>query len=310
MRNLTYCIVCACLLLSACGGRQQKKQDAPRKLTFEKPVPPAMITSDEEIVAYVLKHYWDAFDFADTAYVDKPDVTEQAFVDYLALLAYSPEEKGVASVSSLMDKARADSSMYAYFAGLAERYLDDPNSPYRNEELYIPVLENIIAWDGADELHKLRPQSQLRMAMKNRPGNPAADFTFTLRDGKKMRLYDIRAEYTLLYINNPDCPACRQITAGLNGSELVRMLLDAGKLKIAAVYPDEDLDAWRRHYDDIPATWLNGYDEDFEIRNDDVYSLRAIPTLYLLDRDKKVIVKDASEAQHIEYALAMQEGMI
>ena len=44
-----------------------------------------------------------------------------------------------------------------------------------------------------------------------------------------------------------------------------------------------------------PDEWYNGYDPNLVIRNDMLYNIRAIPSLYLLDEDKRVILKDAPQ---------------
>lgn len=288
-------------LAAGCGGRKTVK--APRELKFEIPQPPSMLTSDQERARFFAAHFWDNMDFADTAYIDKPAITEQAFADYLTILNALPPAEGGAAMGRLMDRARADSAVYAYFAGLSEKYLYDPNSPFRNEELYIPVLQNIVAWDKVDELNKLRPESQLQMALKNRVGERAADFGFTLANGKKMKLYDLRPDFTILYFNNPDCPACAEETEFMRQSPVINQMLSDGELIILAVYPDEDLKAWREHLKVMPAAWLNAYDQDLAIRGSDIYDLRAIPSFYLLDREKQVLVKDAGSARAIEHFL-------
>jgi len=40
--------------------------------------------------------------------------------------------------------------------------------------------------------------------------------------------------------------------------------------------------------------WTNGYDKELVIKNKNLYDLRAIPTLYLLDKNKTVLLKDAT----------------
>lgn len=37
-------------------------------------------------------------------------------------------------------------------------------------------------------------------------------------------------------------------------------MIERGRLKILALYPDEDLTEWRNYRDHIPATWINAYD--------------------------------------------------
>ena len=47
----------------------------------------------------------------------------------------------------------------------------------------------------------------------------------------------------------------------------------------------------------MPAAWINSYDKSLDIKNKEVYDLKAIPTLYLLDKEKKVVLKDVTFAQ-------------
>lgn len=291
-------IITGFVVLVSCGG-SGKKQQQPAELTIEIPSPPSVMTEPDKMALYMAGHYWDNMDFADTLYIGQ-EVTEQAFASYLYLLGAVPPQAAAESVGRMMDDAKADSTMYAYFAELAEKYLYDPNSPYRNEELYIAVLQNIVAWDKIDELYKLRPQSQLDMAMKNRVGERAADFRITLSTGATRGLHDIKADYTLLYFNNPDCPACAQLTSDLTNSQIVEHLRRSGELQVVTVYPDEDLTAWRAHLADLPIDWINGYDGAGVLRGNDLYDLRAIPTLYLLDSQKYVLLKDAVTAGEID----------
>jgi hypothetical protein len=71
--------------------------------------------------------------------------------------------------------------------------------------------------------------------------------------------------------------------------------VDAGRLKVVDVYIDQEIDDWKAHIADYPADWINGYDQDYTIRTDLVYNIRAIPSIYLLDRDKTVLMKDAPQ---------------
>ena len=70
-----------------------------------------------------------------------------------------------------------------YFVGLFEKYLYDPNSPMRNEELYIPALEAMIASERLGEADKVRARYRLELARRNRPGTPATDFRYRRERG-------------------------------------------------------------------------------------------------------------------------------
>ena len=57
---------------------------------------------------------------------------------------------------------------------------------------------------------------------------------------------------------------------------------------------DENLDEWYGYMSHYPDTWINGYDADLIIRADRIYYLRAIPSIYILDGEKRIVCKDAT----------------
>jgi hypothetical protein len=50
-----------------------------------------------------------------------------------------------------------------------------------------------------------------------------------------------------------------------------------------------------------PEEWYNGFDPDMILRSNEIYAIRAIPSLYLLDSEKRVIMKDAPEERLFRY---------
>lgn len=199
-----------------------------------------------------------------------------------------------------------DSAAFRQLVAFLTPPLSDPNSQLRNDEYYIPLLEAQIASPYFDSLEKVKPRFRLEMALKNRVGHPATDFTYTLANGRQGTLYAVEAPYTLVYINNPDCNACEEMLARMKGSAVIEEQLKRGRLRIVAIYPDEDLTAWRKHLSEVPTTWINGYDAELAFRRQELYDLRAIPSLYLLDRDKRVIFKDCTVVDWIEMYLMQQ----
>jgi len=265
----------------------------PPAVMFSLPEIPEILTEEADRFIYLALHFWDNYHFQDTAYLTQKEMTERAFADYMELLRFIPENNAVASVNIMLARAESGNGTVSYFSGLFDKYLNDPNSPVRNEKLYIPVLEYILVSPSVSETEKIRSEYQLERALKNRPGTKAANITITLADGRKSTLYDIKSRYILLYFNNPDCSACKEVKAGISDSSLLSRLIDDGTITVFAVYPDEDIKAWRDHLPEMPPKWVSGYDSGLEIRKKETYNLPAIPSIYLLDADHTVIVKDA-----------------
>lgn len=267
--------------------------------TFVLPQIPEVLQNSEVRAKYLVMHYWDRFDFADRKLIQRPEITEQAFVDYINILSYVPKEDIDASLAYTLQKAETDTMMYNHFLELFEKYLYDPNSPFRNEEYYLPVLHKVVNSPLLAEEARSRYGFQLDMAMQNRVGQRANDFIYTISSGQSFRLYDLKSEYTLLMFTDPGCSTCAAVTERLGNSEAVNNALALNSavrtmLTVFTLYPEKDLEEWNAHLSGMPAGWLHAYDKSGEITGKRLYDIKAFPTLYLLDKDKKVILKDTS----------------
>lgn len=294
---LTLAVLCAV----SCGRRNPSTQgqDVALPKVFLPALAPAEL-SPEEQRDYLRWHYWDRFDFADTLFLAQADTLRmlEDYARYIAVISDRPTDP--APMDTLMRRASASRPMLDYFAMLADKVLHDPNSPLRNDEFYIPVLQAQLAAPWYDEYERIAPEYDLRVAMQNRVGHAANDFRYTLASGATGTLYGLRAEYVLLFINNPGCPLCREIREAITASPMLNEMIERGRLKVLALYPDEDLTEWRAYHDRIPPTWINAYDAGCVIRERNLYNLAAIPSLYLLDSGKVVLVKDSVDVPMIE----------
>lgn len=306
-------IIAAALMLISCGQRRASNNETTEQtattsteLSFRSTTIPEMVPPADR-ATYLAEHFWDRFDFSDTTYCNQPDITEQAYANYLDILRYVEPTVAAQSVGALMKSAEVDSTMFDYFVSLTDKYLYDPNSPFRNDELLIPALEAMIASPMLDDVEKIRPQSQLDMAQKNRIGQKANDFRYTLHDGSTGRMYSIEAEYLIIFINNPDCPACKAIREQICASPMLSEMIERGVMKVLAIYPDEDITAWLNYRHNIPTSWINSYDKQLRLRDEELYDLKAIPSLYLLDSGKRVMLKDCNLVPQIEEAIYYAE---
>lgn len=261
---------------------------------FSLPAIPRTLSTPEQRADYLIRHYWNNVNFADTNYAHRPDITEQAWVDYIDLLTLMPPRTADEALKSLFAQAEKEKVCYLYLMELADKYLYDAGSPMRNEERYIAVLDALIASPILNETEKICPQAQRELAEKNRPGTTATDFTYTLKSGRQGTLHALKAPFTLLFIHNPECSACIKVLEVLKQSPHIGRMVVEKKLKIVSFYPDKEPDKWERHLADYPKEWINGYDAGQAVKTQGIYDLRIIPTLYLLDNDKKVLLKNAS----------------
>lgn len=297
MKHIKSTVILLLVMVTSMAGcksnTKSPKEDIP---LFTPPEVPALITSAEGKRDFILEHYWDHFNFADTTILSNTKETEQILANFIAGIIETSDNVRQQAIHSMFDKAMAqDSATFALFYELTEKYLHDPNSPYRNEDSFIVALQYITKSDKIGETEKIRPQYLLDMALKNRPGEVANNFTYTLVSGKSAPMHSIKADYLILFFNNPDCPSCAQAKKYIAGSPIFNRFFYNHKpgeptLAILAMYVDEEVERWRDEF--YPEKWINGYDATHQISENDLYDLKASPTIYLLDKDKKVILKD------------------
>lgn len=293
--------------LPSCGSRSKRPLAVPardntqRSAVFLPAVPPDSLVGDARRT-WLADHYWDRLDFADSLFFVGADSARmlEAFAAYAGSVL---DPADPSPVRRLIERAACTRTSLEYFAWMASEVLYDPNSPLRNDELYIPVLETLVASPLLDRWEKLAPEHDLRVVRRNRVGQRANDICYTVASGRTANLYSLRSDWVLLYINNPDCPGCREVTEALVQSPMIAELVERGSLTVLSIYPDEDLATWRRHLDGFPASWINAYDRGAKMAAEETYDLRAIPSLYLLDCRKRVVAKDVTDVGRIEWLL-------
>lgn len=146
----------------------------------------------------------------------------------------------------------------------------------------------------------MQAQHDLKLIDLNRKGSIASDFTYTLHSGRQGRMHSICSPYTLLWFYDPDCEGCAAMLEAMKRSDILNHPKVLEHVTVLAVYPDEDIELWRSHRHRIPAAWTNAYDKKLVILTEELYDLKGMPTLYLLDRNKRVLLKDAS-VKEVEY---------
>ena len=203
-----------------------------QEAAFPYPDIPDEVEEPEERMLYMLRHFWQDYSFADSTAMNR-EVGEQGMVDFLNLMQHADSVTAVQGASVLSDSLVSYPSAMSFFEGLMERYLGDSDSPLYSDEVYVCLLRAL-------------------------PETPTAS------DGKRTRLYNVKAEQTLLIFFDPDCRRCQRLDAQLEQEPLI---VQNPRLKVV-----------RKDVND-----LNGE-----------YYVPHTPALYLLDEKKRVVLKETN----------------
>ena len=317
MRINLFALTAVVILTSACGGSNNnsgKKAEQFSALPFPDIQIPSVVDSEQERLQYLAENYWNIItdpsrEFrCDSSYVSGVEIQsfEQKFANWTSVLDRVPLDISLKSIGKMYDRTLAcekrnpSSNVFETVVHLAQKYLYDPNSPVRNEEYYYPFVSRYSRYEGLSDVERGKFEREARLCGLNRIGTKATDFRFCDRNGKIRRMHDIESPYTLLFFSNPGCNACMDIINVLKDDAVISSLIHNGVLTVLNIYIDEDLDEWRSYMPVYPEEWYNCFDPDFTIRNGSLYNIRAIPSLYLLDKEKRVILKDAPEHKVFE----------
>lgn len=220
---------------------------------FPYPDIPDEVEEPEARMAYMLEHFWQDYSFADSTAMNR-EVGEQGMVDFLNLMQHADSVATTRGAVVFADSLVSHPSATSFFEGLMEHYLGDPESPLHSDVVYAQLLRAL-------------PETPQRVWLleqlaKNRVGSRAADILVTASEGKRVRLYSVKAEQTLLIFYDPDCRRCQRLDAQLEQEPLI---VQNPRLKVV-----------RKDVND-----LNGE-----------YYVPHTPALYLLDEKKRVVLKE------------------
>ncbi len=226
---------------------------------------------------------------------DQDSIASRLSVIAGSLKERSPED-AEAAFSAFLADGDPDITGWTARYRAALHLLDATNSKMRDEDLLIPFLRAAISSGKLGEGDRMRADFRLEIAMKNRPGTPAADFTFTDRTGREASLKTIETEKPILLIFfDPDCTHCMEAIHNIIDQKTDR------KFTVVAIDIADDTERWMKTKDSLPANWLAGYAGP-SIEDDDLYAILDTPTIYILNPDGTVAVKDITYDKIKSYA--------
>ncbi len=286
------------ILFSQASMAQEQTAPAAEKVTFPMVAVPDEITDPQARAKYLGEHFWDNVDFATASEA----LVEQGLIDMASIFPLLNSETLISSMTALVKKAETSKAGLLMMLSLADKYLYGTASPLYNEAAYRGLLQLALISKALNKADKEPYQKQLVILEMNNEGSAAVDFDMQLVDGSKAKLSDIEAPVSILFFYAADNLDCKLQRFRLTQARLVNYLQRAGGIKIVAVCVEGDKAAWEKFRADSPKEWLHVFDASGKIKSENLYDLRTLPRLYLLDEQKTVLLKN-TKADDIEQYL-------
>ncbi len=238
------------------------------------------------------KHYFDHIDLAAPGllrtpflqqrvdyYVDKmivqhPDSINAALDTLLERMRPAPETFQYFLVHFLNKYARSKIvGMDAVYVHLALAYYATGQAPWTDEE----TLEKIL-----DNARKLEPLLI---------GKIAPDIRMQTRDGRPVSLHEFESPYTVLFFWDPDCGHCKKSMPDMIG--FYNQFKDRGVeiFGVCTKFYNEADKCWNFVDEKGIGIWLNTIDPYHQSKYKTIYDIRSTPQIYVLDKDKRILVK-------------------
>lgn len=262
------------------------------EIAFPAPEIPLTLQKAEEKALYYVEHFWDNCDFNQKTLLAHPERLEQSLVNLLGVALYFPVEKVKKSLIYPLEQSQ--DSLFIFFQKQYERYLHEPQSPFFNEEYYLPIMEWLAETPKIDLATQEKTKYTTRLMRRNRIGHVAEDFNFITLDSTSYHLSKFRDKVTLLMFYSPGCHSCQEVVEQMKTSRDLARLVQTKKINLLFINAEDDWAEWQRSLEELPPFGIIGFNHDGKVSNVPLYDLKYSPTMYLLDIGGKVRLKDAS----------------
>ncbi len=258
--------------------------------------------------SYYKAHFWDGVDFWDGRLAYTP-FFEEKLDKYFAQLVVPHPDSTIKELDNMLGQASINEEMTRFLlVKFINRYL---NQKYMWEDaVFVHLFEKYFSnkeykWLTKEGNKLITDRAYSLMA--NIMGTPASDIVLPDSTGNLKGLYDLTANYTIVAFWDPTCGHCKEVLPKLDSFYYAKWKANGLKLFAVAKETDGTKADWLKFITDNKLTeWTNVYyskeDDKLRINNNipgysQLYDVQSFPTLYLLDKDKRIVAKKLSFEQ-------------
>ena len=254
---------------------------------------------------YYKSHYWDGINFYDERLIRTP-IFEGKLDKYFEQVVYPHPDSVNKEIDWMLGYASINQDNQRFLLmKFVNRYL---NMKYMWEDaVFVHLYERYFSqktYPWLTEKGVKTIQDRAYSLMSNILGNPAADIELPDTSGKNITLYGLNSPYTIVVIWDPTCGHCKEIVPKVDSLYERKWKAEGVRIFAMAKETDGTKNDWlnfiRQHH---IGDWANVYYSKAaeKARVDagipgysQLYDVLSFPTLYLLDKDKRIVAKKLS----------------
>ena len=244
---------------------------------------------------YYRQHFFDKFNLADDALLRLPrPLYQEKIKEYLNKL-YSPVPDSILKgIDFMVARAKQNPETYRYLIWNCMFLYQNPEI-MGLDEVYVRVYDKYFAsgemdyWANAKFKQTVKDYAdKLRSSLVGKTGS---NLIMQDQNLQPRSMYDIKNKYTILWIFDPECGHCKQETPKL--VEFYNKNKTKFDIEVYAVSSDTSLVKMKNFIKDMKMPWItvNGPRSYLPQHYSKLYYSETTPSLYILDRNHKIIAK-------------------
>ena len=239
------------------------------------------------------REFWDNVDMRDERLLRTPVVSNK-LKRYITELTPQNPDSIIASAKYLVDKSMPYPEYFKYFANWITLNYDQKESKLMDAHaVEVFMIQNYFTnerafWSDSVQVFGLQQQAYEKQA--SLIGKQGQNVTAKGPDGKTYSLYDVDADFTIVYMFNPDCEHCQEQTPQL--VDFIKNRKD-DKVKVFTIALDTEDKLWKDYVKKVQMDkyFTNVYDPTNRAIYPNWY-VDVTPEIYVLDKNKKIIAKN------------------
>lgn len=244
---------------------------------------------DKAKYQYYKTHFLDHIDLADIRMLKTP-VFHNKLMEYFDKVVVQHPDSVFEAAREVLNKAQPNEDMFRYIlTNLASKY--ETSNVMGMESVFVKLAEEYYlsgkaTWVEEDVLAKIKEKVE-----ETKPtliGKQAPPMTLMDTLGSPVSLYDIEADYLILYFYDPTCSNCKKKTPVVH--EAYQHLKNEG-VKVLAVNTITDADEWKEYINENELDWINAGDIHVRSNFRYEYNIESVPRVFILDKNKKIIAR-------------------
>jgi len=241
---------------------------------------------------YNKDHYFDNIDLTDERLLRTPILYSKLDAFFTNVLIQAPDSIN-REIDKLIKRCSPDYKVFQFVSVYLFNHFRESEIMGHDavmvklaDDIYLSGKADWVTKEFKDDLRK-----QIDLIRPNLIGKKAENIVMDSYKGIFVSLYDVEKDFTILYFWEPDCGHCKEATPKL------KVYYDKPKdysLEVFAVCTTSDKAKWTRYIEDNKLIWINGWDPKRSSHFDYYYNVQSTPTVYILDKNKKIIAKKLS----------------